>query len=212
MVSSSGCHGSAYSQTRAFFEIGRVFRFSEKDTGGPPVIRFFYKEFFVNKTMILDQFAFQRRYLSMLVDDIPDECICAQPGGVVNHPAWQLGHLAFVADRMVKTLGGTSPLDAAWEARYAPNTTPNPDRAASPSKAELIRVLDDRRSAAAQAFLEASADELAKPNPIARITAALPTVGHLMLFGLVFHESTHLGQLAAWRKATGMPLALLKMG
>jgi hypothetical protein len=170
------------------------------------------QESIVNKTMILDQLAFQRRYLSMLVDDIPDERMCAQPGGVVNHPAWQLGHLAFVADRMVKTLGGASPLDAAWEARYAPNTVPNPDRAAAPSKAELIRVLDDRRKAAVEAFSAASADELAKPNPIARIAAALPTVGHLMVFGLVFHESTHLGQLAVWRKATGMPMALLKMG
>ena len=164
----------------------------------------------MDKTTILNQFAFQRHYLSMLVDDIPDEKMTAQPG-VVNHPAWQLGHLTFVADRFAKTLGGTSTLDATWEARFGQNTVPNPDRAASPSKAELIRMLDDRRNAAAKAYLAASLEDLAKPNPIARLAKVLPTIGHLAIFGLISHESQHLGQLAAWRRAAGMPMALSKL-
>ena len=59
----------------------------------------------MNSKLVLNQFAFHRQYLSMLVDDIPDDQLTAQPGGIVNHPAWQLGHLAFVSDRFATMLG-----------------------------------------------------------------------------------------------------------
>lgn len=168
------------------------------------------KECFVNNSIIVDQFAFQRQYLSWLVDDVAEEQMTAQPGGVVNHPAWQLGHLAYTTDRFATMFGGTQTLEP-FKGKFGGGSVPVADRSAYPAKAELLRILDDRRTALVKAFANASPDELAKPNPNAMIGALLPTKGHMILFGMLFHEGTHLGQLATWRKVAGLPQALSKM-
>ena len=165
----------------------------------------------MDPTVMMQVCAFQRRYLSMLVDDVPEEQMCAQAGGVVNHPAWHLGHLAFVTDRFGSALGAESTMEASWEKLFAPRSTPVADRAVYPSKAELLARLDDRRVAAQRAFLVATPQQLAQANPIVRLAGALPTIGHLAVFGFHVHESTHLGQLAVWRRVMGMPMAFLKM-
>lgn len=164
----------------------------------------------MDRSIILDQFAFQRRYLSFLVDDVAEEQMAEQPGGAANHPAWQLGHLAWTADRFAAMLGGSTTLDH-FKERFGGGSTPVADRASYPSRAELLSILDDRRDALAAAFSAASSEDLARPNPNPRFKAALPTIGNMVLFGMLFHESTHLGQLAVWRKAAGLPQALSKL-
>lgn len=166
----------------------------------------------MNNKAILDQYAFQRKHLFLLVDNIPDDRICDQPGSIVNHPAWQLGHLAVSTDRFVAAMGGSSTLDESWVTKFKPGSVPQPDRSLYPSKAELLRVLDDRRNALAQIVSRASDEDMAKPHSIARLAPMLPTRGHLALFGLLYHESTHLGQLGSWRKAAGLCQALSKLG
>jgi hypothetical protein len=165
----------------------------------------------MNNSEILKVFTFQRGYLSLLVDDIANEKMCLQPGSVVNHPAWHLGHLAWVADRGVGMLLGASSLDSEWEKKFAPNTTPTPQRSEYPPKNELLAIFDGRRDMLAKAFAQASPDDLAKPNPIARIVQQMPTIGVFLAFVMLSHESNHLGQLASWRKAMGMPQALSKL-
>ncbi len=44
-----------------------------------------------------------------------------------------------------------------------------------------------------------------------RLAGILPTTGHMVVFGMLTHESNHLGQLAVWRSAAGMVPALSKM-
>lgn len=166
----------------------------------------------MNNSEILKVFAFQRGYLSLLVDDIANEKMCVQPDNVVNHPAWHLGHLAWVSDRGVSLLTGSASLDPAWEKKFAPNTIPTSQRSDYPPKAELIPILDGRRDALAKTFSQANPDDLAKPNPIARAAALMPTVGIFITFLMLSHESNHLGQLATWRSAVGLPQALSKLG
>jgi uncharacterized damage-inducible protein DinB len=166
----------------------------------------------MNNSTVLAQYAFQRQYISLLVDDIPDERLCEQPGAVVNHPAWQLGHMANSANNFLVILGGESKIDPSWKPMFGKDSIPKSDRNAYPKQAELIRVLDDRRTALAQMVAETSDDELSRPNPLPKLVGMLPTMGHLVLFGLVFHESTHLGQLTSWRKAAGMVQAISKLG
>jgi hypothetical protein len=166
----------------------------------------------MNNKAILDQCSFQRQHLSLLVDDIPDDRMCDQPGAVVNHPAWQLGHLAVATDRFVAAMGGSSTVDESWLTKFKPGSVPQPDRNVYPSKAELLRVLDDRRTALIQIISRATDEDMAKPHSIARLAGMLPTRGHLALFGPLYHESTHLGQLGSWRKAAGMCQALSKLG
>src|SRR5262249_26988315 len=163
------------------------------------------------KQIILDQFNFQRRYLELLVDDIADDQMTTQPGGVVNHPAWHIGHLALVADRMAQKLGVPAALDGSWTGQFDQGTVRTAKRATYPSKAELLRALDDRRAALAQAYARAEQEVLSKPNPIARLIPTHPTLEHLIVFGMSVHEGTHLGQIATWRKAAGMVEALSKL-
>ena len=40
-----------------------------------------------------------------LVKDLSTEQMAAQPGGVINHPAWSLGHLVISADHLGQLLG-----------------------------------------------------------------------------------------------------------
>ena len=49
-----------------------------------------------------------------------------------------------------------------------------------------------------------------KLHPIPQLKM-LPTVGHAIHFMMLTHESTHLGQLATWRHAQGLPMALSKL-
>ena len=44
-------------------------------------------------------------FAKRLVGDLSDDQMCAQPHGVVNHPAWSLGHLAVAADAAVPRSG-----------------------------------------------------------------------------------------------------------
>lgn len=164
----------------------------------------------MNAATILDTAAFQRGYLSLLVDDIPDTAFTNQPMGYLNHPAWQIGHLTWAADGLVGALGGQSSLDGAWNARFAAGSRPTVDRANYPAKSELIAALDGRRNAAAALLRGATPEQLAAPNPVPILAPRLPSLGHFALFVLLFHESTHLGQLSTWRKLSGMPEALSK--
>ncbi len=164
-----------------------------------------------NKT-ILEVYGFQRGYLSMLVDDIPDAQMTSQPKGAINHPAWQLGHLAIAADGACEVLGGTPRLDKAWGEKFGRGSIPRADRAGYPSKADLIGTLDERRGRLASLLAEATDALLKQPNPVAMLAPMLPTRGHMALFMMVFHEATHMGQLACWRKSAGMVEALSKFG
>jgi len=165
----------------------------------------------MNNSVILSAYAFQRHYLKLLVEDIAEERMTAQPGGIVNHPAWQLGHLVVVQDRLVRMLGGNSKIEADWETRYGRGSVPSPDRSAHPSKADFLRTLDERRGEYVRLFGSVSSDDLAKPPPGGKIPQAFTSMGMFLLFIMTTHEGTHLGQLAAWRKAIGLPQALSKL-
>lgn len=167
----------------------------------------------MDRHTVLSVFGFQRGYLSALVDDIPDERLTEQPGGFANHPAWQIGHLAFAADGIAEMLGGgPKALDQAWTDKYGMGSTPVGDRGAYPTKGDLLATLDKARARLASAWAEASEVFLAKTNPLdPLVKGGVKTNREAGVFFMVFHEGTHLGQLAAWRKLAGMGEALAKL-
>jgi hypothetical protein len=165
----------------------------------------------MNNSVILDLLAFQRGYINALVEDVPDEMMSVQAGGIVNHPAWQLGHLSWSLDRFCQAMGAASKVDAAWTQKYGRDSVPTSDRASYAGKAELLRILDERRGEFARLFKTANPDDLAKPPPDPKIAKRFPTLGMLLVFGATSHEGSHLGQVAAWRTAMGMVPALSKM-
>jgi hypothetical protein len=89
---------------------------------------------------------------------------------------------------------------------------PIADRAHYPSKSELINVVDERRETLVKCCANLSDAQWQTANPIDGLRQPLPTVWHVMHFLMLTHESTHLGQLACWRRAQGLPMALSKVG
>ncbi len=165
----------------------------------------------MDRKLILNQYNFGRGYLDLLINDIPDDRMAEQPGQVINHPAWHLGHLIFTTDNFLKIIGGESNVPANYKDLFGAGTTPTSDRSKYPSKTELISQLDDRRKLLASSFEKAPAEVLSNPNPFARALSVMPTVGHFVVFGMLQHEFGHLNQIATWRAAAGMVQALSKL-
>lgn len=152
---------------------------------------------------IVKTFELTLDFLRRCVADLDEDQMCAQPGGVVNHPAWTLGHLAYSCQAIGGELGLPAWLPAQWPAKFATGSEPSAE--GYPAKAELLKVLDDawlrvrtRLEAAEESFLVA-------PLPDVRYRHMLPTRAHAVIQILGAHAGYHAGQLSAWRRAMGLP-------
>jgi hypothetical protein len=148
-------------------------------------------------------------YGQKLVADIPDDQMCAQPveGRVMNHPAFILGHLAWVHDNRAAALNGQPPAGAAtpeWKELFGMGSKPATERSKYPSKAELVKAFEESHARLGEAAAKATPDALAQPSP-EPMRARFPTVGAMVLGLMTSHFATHLGQLSAWRRAMGFP-------
>ena len=56
-------------------------------------------------THMLHAYDLQLSLASTLVKDIPDDQMCAQPHGLVNHPTWNLGHLVLSEHQVGEMIG-----------------------------------------------------------------------------------------------------------
>ncbi len=146
-------------------------------------------------------------YAQRLVEDLPVGAMLAQPPGlpaVMNHPAWILAHLNLYAGLAVRLARG-EPFDDPAEHRYGMKSRPLADAAAYPGKAELVGEWRRWHEEGETALLGVSEAVTGSPTPLARWGAAHPTVGDMLVALMVKHESGHLGQLSAWRRAMGHP-------
>ena len=143
-------------------------------------------------------------YAKRLVSDLSDDQMCAQPHGVVNHPAWSLGHLAAASDHLATFLGLPSELSAAWTEPFKTGGIPAADKGRFPGKAELLRVMEEQHARVAKAVPGVDPASLAQPHPSEKRRAHFPTVGDFAIFLMTAHEMDHLGQMAAWRRAMGL--------
>jgi hypothetical protein len=148
-------------------------------------------------------------YGQKLVADVPDDQMCAQPvpGRILNHPAFLLGHLAWVNDSRASALSGQTIGAAAkpeWKELFGMGAKPSADRARYPSKADLVKAFEEAHAHLGEAAAKATPDALAQPTP-EPMRARFPTVGHMLLGLMTAHFATHLGQLSAWRRAMGLP-------
>ena len=76
--------------------------------------------------------------LRKMLADVSSADLCAQPNGVVNHAAWQTGHITFVRALVAGMIGAKPTAPGSWAPLFAPNTRPVPDATKYPSKAELL--------------------------------------------------------------------------
>jgi uncharacterized damage-inducible protein DinB len=129
-----------------------------------------------------------------------------QVGGVVNHPAWTLGHIAHSFEAIGGEVGMAPWLPQDWAERFGAGTTPVNDPTAYPDKVTLLDALDDGQKRLNGRLAQMSADDLSQPLPDARYRDRLPTVGHALLHILASHTAMHVGQMAVWRRAMGHPV------
>ena len=141
---------------------------------------------------------------SELVADLSDEQMVQQPQGVINHPAWTLGHLAFVADYLAITLGAESSLPDGWADHFPTGGTPSGDAADYPSKEAILGQLAAQHERATQLVAEADPTVFEQAFPDERIRGRFPTIGDFTAFLMTSHEASHLGQISAWRRAMGI--------
>ena len=149
---------------------------------------------------------FMLRYATVLLADVDDGVMTDQPFAAANHPAWILGHLRVAEDAGLRMLGVESDCPATWYDLFEPGTLPHPERARYPSKAELFERLGTGHAALRTAVANATAEELAADNGNEVLRPHLPTLGDVLAHAMTTHPAMHCGQLAAWRRAMGLPV------
>jgi hypothetical protein len=146
---------------------------------------------------------FYHHLLEAMVKDVPDEKFCLQPPGLPNHPAWIVGHLSVIRSMANKTLGNPVDFPETWTTLFGRGSTPTDDRAAYPSKDELLGTFRRLHASACEALEKTPAEKFAGPHPIERLREFFPTLGDLMVQAFVGHDGLHVGQLSDWRRANG---------
>lgn len=153
---------------------------------------------------VLNSFAYCHDFLREQVADVADADMIAQPDGIMNHPAWVIGHLTFSCQALGGEIGLKPWLAETWAKGFGMGSTPLPDVSAYQSKAESLEILRDAESRITVAIQNLAPNQLDQPLPDERYAAILPTVRHAITQLLVAHSANHVGQLTIWRRLMGM--------
>lgn len=165
---------------------------------------------------VIRQCRFNYAYSCQLVEDLSEEQMTIKPSaGLDNHPAFTLGHLVTGYANLYNNLTGEFILPEGWKEiflRTGPGdpALPNPDAAAYPSKADLLAELKKQMDRVTSYIATLPEEKLNAPFEW-RFSAYLPTYRDRIVFLCINHAAMHLGQLAAWRRALGLPSALAKL-
>jgi hypothetical protein len=143
-------------------------------------------------------------YAKRLVANVPDDRMSLQPAAGMNHAAWVLGHLACTADMLGAMLGLKPVCPPEWPTLFDWNSSPVGDASRYPSKAALLKALEDAHSQIAAALPNVPEPHWVETTPLEAIRGFLPTMGDCFVFVMAAHENMHLGQLSAWRRVQGM--------
>lgn len=161
------------------------------------------------KDEILNSLSLHMKTLHELVGDLDDAQMTQQPAGVPNHPAWTLGHIIFSLQGIGEEIGLEPWLPADWEKRFGTGSTPVADMGTYPTKQESFGTLAEAERRVREWLSAMDQAALSEPLPDERVREILPTLGHVVLHVLVGHTAAHLGQLAVWRRAMGLPPATI---
>lgn len=153
------------------------------------------------------QVRFARGATKKLLEGIPADRVCEQPGSCVNHALWIAGHLACSDDWFLKEFGGAAEfaLPEKWHTIFGSGSRPTSDASQYPPFAEVLKAMDERR-AALLAWLGSLSREQVDTPTSENWQAYAPTIGDLGHFA-AWHEGYHGGQLATLRKAFGLTSA-----
>ncbi|MEE9405655.1 MAG: DinB family protein [Algisphaera sp.] len=150
-------------------------------------------------------YQFWKQYGESLLQNVDVDNAWKRLSGEGSHnPAWIMGHLAWVANMLVEGFGETSQIDMkAWGERFGMGSNSTDDADGGPSWDELLAAWREGHDAVVAHVGNVTAEILAAPNPFEALRGSFPTTGEFFSFLLSGHESLHLGQLSAWRRAQG---------
>ena len=76
---------------------------------------------------ILHSFNYCLDFLHEQVADVAATDIVAQPNGIMNHPAWVIGHITYVSQMLGGVIGLPEWLPAEWANRFGTGSVPVAD-------------------------------------------------------------------------------------
>jgi hypothetical protein len=154
---------------------------------------------------VLHSFAYGLDYLREQVAGVADADFVAQPKGILNHPAWTIGHLTDICQMVGEVIGVEPWLPADWAKRYGSGSVPLADASVYEAKSQALRMLVDAQSRISLAVQRLTDDQLDEPFPGASYQEVFPSIRHFLTQVLVAHTAFHVGQISIWRKAMGLP-------
>jgi hypothetical protein len=153
----------------------------------------------------LHSFAYSLDYLREQVADVSSADMSAQPRGVLNHPAWVIGHLTHTCEMLGGAIGLPPWLPADWAKRFGTGSAPVADASAYDTKDALLARLADAQSRLSRAVERLTDAQLDEPFPDPSYLDVFPTIRHALTQVLVGHASFHVGQVSVWRRAMSLP-------
>jgi hypothetical protein len=154
---------------------------------------------------VLHSFAYSLDYLREQVDDIDDATMFVQPDGIVNHPAWVIGHITAAIHLLASTIGVPKWLPKDFINRYRTGTVPVGDTGVYENKNDLLALLHEVQTRISERIKQMNDAELDVPFPAESYRDVFPTMRHALTQVLIGHTAYHVGQVGVWRKAMGMP-------
>ena len=153
---------------------------------------------------VLHTFGLNLIVAEMMVKDVPNNLMVAQPHGLINHPSWNLWHLVINGDRVCQLLGVKSSVPEGWTERFKAASPPTVDASKYPPKDELLDALRAVHRSLGDELPGIDQSVLDQPHPVEGARPYFPTLGDQVVYAMTAHEMDHLGQIAAWRRAEGL--------
>lgn len=165
---------------------------------------------------LINQLEFNYVYLFDLVKDVDEEIMTSAPSkGLENHPAFTIGHLITAYGLTTKSLGGEYTIKKEWDELFRRNgpgdpRLPNLNKKSYPKKNELLIELRQQHEILKKYLAKTSVNTLNEQVEW-RFSKYFPKKIDLIYFMAISHYSMHISQLAAWRRAMGLPSSLARL-
>lgn len=151
---------------------------------------------------VIGTYQMNRGMMKQLASTIPAERFAEMPSGI-NPPAWIVGHCCYASDGMLKMLGREKKCPESYTKLFGMGSTPVSELSAYPSAEALLSLYESIGDEVVDAAGKVTAEQLAGENPVEFARDRLPTIGGMVTFMMTMHEAMHVGQLSAWRRASG---------
>ncbi len=171
-----------------------------------PHTRTFLKAHCLMNESIVALNSFNRQYLHRLIDSIADPELDATFGAGSHSARWILAHLAIAVDYGFKQVDMPFVAPKDWHAAYGPGSEAGSDAKLRPTKAELLKFIDENYVKLCIVSLDADKAKLSVAHTVPLLyDTPVKSKGDLLNHILTTHFASHLGQLSSWRRLIGLP-------